>query len=141
MKRFIQIICLIIVFSVIVAVPAYASEQSQRASNYFSSFKAYCYESSSTQLGVYFCVISIGEMDELGASTIKVQRSSNGSTWETVKTFTKDNYSQMTNTDTSSHAATLYCTKSSGYYYRAYVEFYAKNSTGTGYYYYYTAKI
>ena len=141
MNRFVRIICLLLVFSMIAAVPCYAVEQEQRASNFFSSFKAYCYESSSTQLAVYFSVFAVNTMDELGASTIKVQRSSDGSNWTTVKTFTKASYPQMTDTNTFAHATTLYCTKTSGYYYRAYVEFYAKNSTGTGKYYYYTSKI
>ena len=141
MKRFARMVCLIIVFSLIAAVPTYASEQSQRASDFFSSFKAYCYASSSTQLAVYFKVVAVDTMDELGASVVKVQRSSNGSDWETVKTFTKESYSQMTYSNTGMHATTLYCAKTSGYYYRAYVTFYAKNSTGTGKYYYYTARI
>ena len=141
MKRFVRIVCLVLVFSMTIAIPAYASEQSQRASNYFSSFKAYCYASSSTELAVYFKVFATGTMDELGASIVKVQRSSNGTDWTTVKTFTKESYSQMKGTNTVAHATTLYCTKTSGYYYRAYVEFYAKNSTGTGYYDYYTARI
>ena len=47
----------------------------------------------------------------------------------------------MIDDNTAFHAATLTCTKTSGYYYRAYVEFYAKNSTGTGELNYYTAKI
>lgn len=141
MKRLIQIVCLVMVFAMITAIPAYALEQSQRASSFFSSFKAYCYTSDSGQLAVYFKVIATGTMDELGASTIKVQRSSDGTNWSTVKTFTKDVYTQMKGTNTVAHATTLYCTKTSGYYYRAYVEFYAKNSTGTGYYDYYTARI
>ena len=141
MKRLIRIICLVMIFSMIAAVPAYALEQSQRASDFFSSFKAYCYTSSSGQLAVYFKVIATGSMDELGASTIKVQRSSDGTNWSTVKTFTKDVYPQMKGTTTVAHATTLYCTKTSGYYYRAYVDFYAKNSTGTGSYGYYTAII
>ena len=141
MKRFVRIICLVLVLSMTIAVPAYALEQSQRASDFFSSFKAYCYTSSSGQLAVYFKVIATDTMDELGASIIKVQQSSDGTNWTTVRTFTKDVYTQMKNTNTVMHATTLYCSKTSGYYYRAYVEFYAKNSTGTGAYGYYTARI
>lgn len=141
MKRFVCIICLVMVLSMIVAIPAYASEQSQRASNFFSSFKAYCYESSSSQLAVYFRVVATGTMNKLGASVIKVQRSSDGDDWETVNTFTKESYPQMICENTGMHATTLYCAKTPGYYYRAYVTFYAKNSTGTGIYYYYTAEI
>lgn len=138
MKRFVRVVCLVIVASMLMAIPAYAEDQAQRASNYFSSYKAYCFESSSTELGVYFSVVSVRTMEELGASLVKVQRSSNGTDWTTIKTFNKASYSQMTDTNTAFHGTTLYCTKTSGYYYRAYVEFYAKNSAGTGYLYYYT---
>lgn len=141
MKRFTRLACFLLAFVLVLAIPAYATEQSQRASHFFSSFKAYCYESTSGDLAVYFKVLATGTMDELGASLIKVQRSSDGSNWTTVKTFTKESYPQMKNTNVSAHATTLYCSKTSGYYYRAYVEFYAKNSTGTGYYYYYTDTI
>lgn len=141
MKRLVRIVCLIVVVSMFLAVPAVAEEQTERASNFFSSHKAYCYEKSSTELAVFFSVIAVDTMDELGARLVKVQRSSNGSNWTTVKTFTKESYPQMIDTDAFLHGTTLYCTKTSGYYYRAYVEFYAKNSTGTGERYYYTAII
>lgn len=141
MKRFVRIVCILLVISVLLAVPAYATEQSQRASSFFSSFKAYCYATSSNRLAVYFMVIAVGTMDEVGTSEIKIQESSDGTNWTTVKTFTKDVYSQMTDTNTGAHSATLYYPRNSSCYYRARVEFYARNSTGTGIYYYYTAKI
>ena len=141
MKRFTRILCLVMALSMIVAVPTYASEQSQRASYYFSSYKAYCYTSSSGQLAVYFRIVATDTMDKLGASSVKVQRSSDGTNWSTVTTFTKASYPQTKDTNTGMHATTLYCAKSSGYYYRAQVEFYAKNSSGTSYHYYTTEKI
>ena len=141
MKRFTRITCLIIVLSFLVAVPIYATEESQRASSYFSSYRAYCYKASSTNLRVYFSVVATSDMDELGTSTIKVQRSSDGTNWTTVKTYTKENYPQMIDTDTGSHSSYVSYTAASGYYYRAYVTFYAKNSAGTGKNYLYTAKV
>ena len=86
MKRFIRIVCLVIVLSFLVAIPAYATEQTPRASDYFGAYSAYCYEASATKLEVYFTVIAVSEMDELGVSTIKVQRSSDGINWTTVPT-------------------------------------------------------
>ena len=141
MKRFVRMVWLFVAVSIVVAVPAYAAEQSQRSSSFFTSFTAYCYESTSTRLAVYFRVLATGTMDELGASVVKIQQSSDGTNWETVKTFNKETFSQMTDTNTRMHATTLYYPKTSGYYYRAYVTFYAKNSTGTGKYYYYTPVI
>jgi len=141
MKKFIRFVCLILTFVILATIPAYATEQSARASNYFSSYRAYCTKISSTSLGVSFHVIGAGPMDVLGASQVKVQRSSDGENWTTIKTFDKATYSNMTDTNTGSHAAVLYCTITSGYYYRAVVTFYAKNSVGTGYKAYYTAKV
>ena len=141
MKRFIRIVCLVIVLSFLVAIPAYATEQTPRASDYFGAYSAYCYEASATKLEVYFTVIAVSEMDELGVSTIKVQRSSDGINWTTVKTYAKGSYPNLVDTDTGAHASSVACTKTAGYYYRARVTFYAKNNSGTGYLNYYTSKI
>ena len=141
MKRFVRFVCLIMVFATAISIPAYATEQSQRASNYISSYRAYCYAVSSTKIEVWFSVVGAGTMDEIGASTIKVQRSSDGTTWTTMKTYTKESYPQMIDTNSGFHGSSVTYTATPGYYYRARVEFYAKNSTGSGYMYYYTAKI
>lgn len=141
MKRFSRLICLVVVFAMLAAIPAYATEASARASIYFSSYRAYCTKTSSTELTVSFMVVGTGEMDEIGASKIKVQRSSDGENWTTVKTFNKADYPNMTDTNTGGHGSTVSCTVASGYYYRAYVEFYAANSNGFGERYYYTAKV
>lgn len=141
MKRFTRIVCLVLVISALLTIPAYAAEQEQRSSNFFAAYRAYCYAVSSTKMEVWFHVIAVGEMDELGSSTIEVQRSSDGRHWTTMKTYTKENYSQMIDTDTGSHADCVTYTFTAGYYYRARVQFYAKNSSGTGYLNYYTDKI
>lgn len=139
MKRFTRIICMLVALAMLIAVPVYASDASTKASSYFSSYRAYCYIASSTKLEVNFSVIGAGIMDELGASQIKVQRSSDGTNWTTIKTFESEDYDSMIDTDTGFHGATLSCSIVSGYSYRAYVTFYAKNSAGYGKRYYYTA--
>ena len=139
MKRFSRIVCLVMVCAMLLAVPAYAAEQNQRASNFFTGFKAYCYEVTTAQVGIYFKVLGTNTMQEIGACEVKLQRSTDGSSWYTVKTFTMADYPQMIGTNTIGHATTLYWPKNPGYYYRAYVDFYAKNSTGRGYYSYYTS--
>ena len=139
MKRIVRLVCLVMVFVMCIVITAYATDQ--KASSYFAAYRAYCVETSSTSLGISLQVIAVGEMDEIGASEVKVQRSSDGTNWTTVKTFTKALYPELIDTDTGSHAVNLSCSKTAGYYYRAYVTFYAKNGTGTGYRYYYTDKI
>ena len=141
MKKFVRIVCLLVVVTTLVAIPAYATEQSERASLYFSAYRAYCYAASSTKIEVNFYVVGAGVMDELGASRILVQRSSDQTNWTTVKTFSRAYYSDMIATNRGTHGATLSCNVDSGYYYRAYVTFYAENSSGYGEKYYYTEVI
>lgn len=141
MKRFVRIVCLIMVFSMLAAIPVYAQEQSPWASSYFTAYRAYCTKTSSTSLTVSFEVLGVGMMDEIGANTIKVQYSSDQTNWTTAKTFTKSSYTSMTDTNTGSHAAELSCTVPSGKYYRAYVEFYAEKNGGYAERYYYTGII
>lgn len=141
MKKATRLISLILVFSLILAVPVSAEDPTPRASSFFAAYRAYCTKVSSTSLEVSFHVIGAGPMDVLGASQIKVQRSSDGENWTTVKTFDKANYSNMTDTTTAVHGSVMTCSITSGYYYRAIVTFYAQNSTGRGYKAYYTAKV
>lgn len=141
MKKATHLISLILVFALIFAVPVSAEDVTPRASSYFAAYRAYCTKLSSTSIGVSFHVISAGIMDVLGASQVKVQRSSDGENWTTVKTFDKADYSNMTDTDKAAYASTLSCTVPAGYYYRAIVTFYAKNSAGRAYKAYYTAKV
>ena len=137
MKRFIQCVCLILVLSVFLAIPVTAEEISPWSSRYFMSVSAYIYNVSSTQFQVRFNVTATGMMDELGVNSIEVQRSADNSNWEHVKTYTKEEYENLVVSDTFDHSSYVTCSKASGYSYRAYVEFYAKDSSGTGYYGYY----
>lgn len=138
MKRFTQIVCLLLVLATCLIIPAMAVEEAvPRSSRFFSSFSAYLYHTSSTQFQIWFNVTATGMMDELGVNSIEVQRSTDNSNWEYVKTYTKEEYENLVVSDTFDHSSYVTCSKASGYSYRAYVEFYAKDSSGTGYYGYY----
>ena len=144
MKRFAQCVSLVLILAICLAIPAYAVEEtSPWASSYFASRSAYLWKISGSQFQVWFDVGAVGGMAELGASKIKVQRSSDNSNWTTMQTYIKEDYSSMIGYNTGDHNSYVtYYTGESGYYYRAYVEFYAKNSSGgCGYYDYYTASI
>lgn len=126
MKRFIRLLCLLVVFASLAAIPAYAQEQSARASNEISTYRAYCTKNSSTSLSVSFQIMGTDTMDEIGVTTVKVQYSSDQTNWTTAKTFYSSSTSGMTDTDTGYHAGVLTCTVPSGKYYRAKVTFYAE---------------
>ena len=137
MKRFLRLVCLFVVFASLAAIPAYAQEANARASTELSSYRAYCSKASSTSVSAFFQVIGTTALDEIGANTVKIQYSSDGTNWTTAKTFRKADYPSMVDHNTSAHAKTLTATVPSGKQYRAYVEFYGEkdgNSTTRFYY-------
>ena len=72
-------------------------------------------------------------MDVLGVSEIVVYRSADQQSWTKMRTYTMENYSSMVDQSTTTHAGYVtYNYATTGYYYRARITFYAKNSTGIG---------
>jgi len=134
-KRFLKITSLVLAIVLVCAVPVCAEEEaSSRTSAYFLAHDLYLSKKTSTKFQVHFDVDAMNIMDELGAKTIKVQRSPDGSTWTTMFTYSREYYPQMICENTGSHAAYVPYTGTVGYYYRAKVTFYAKNSNGSATY-------
>lgn len=133
MRKFVKFTCIILMLVFALPMTAFATEVStRRASEFFMEDSCYLQEISDNEFRVWFDVTGIGRMEEIGTSVITVQRSSDGSTWTDMKTYTKEAYSQMTAYNTVQHSD--YVTYSSaipGYRYRAYVKFYARNDKGT----------
>lgn len=142
MKRFTQCICLILVISMFLITPAFAAEAvTPYSSKYFLASSAYLERTTGTQFRVWFEITAMEGMDELGVSSIKIQRSSDLENWTSVKTFQKEYYPELICSDTSYHDGYVTYAGTSGYYYRAYITFYAKNSDGNGEMYRYTSHI
>lgn len=80
-------------------------------------------------------------MDEIGSSEIIVYRSTDGVNWQKMFTYLPQYYPQMIDYNTISHMAYVPYHGTQGYYYRALVTFYAKNSSGTGVMFRYTAPV
>lgn len=147
MKHFKRLVCLILVASMFVATPAFAAEDitaatgeaSARSSSYFFRYSVFLYQTSATTFEAWFDVGAVGMMDELGASVIKIQRSSDGENWTTMRTYRKASYPSMICENTSAHTYGYSYTGTAGYYYRAYITLYAKKGTGFGEMYEYTS--
>lgn len=134
MKRFMQFVCVILIVSTVLAVPVFAAEQ---ASDFFGSHSCYLWEISDSEFQAWFRVTAVEGMDVLGASEIKIQRSTDKTNWETVQTHTN-----LFAYDTGYHSGYVtYSSAEAGYYYRARVTFYAENSSGIGKYTDYTSYI
>jgi hypothetical protein len=130
MKRFTSCICILLVCVMLFSTTAFAAES--RASNFFAKSSVYFWRSSGNNYQIWFDVTGKGTMTELGASEIIVERSTDLSNWSTVCTYYKSNYSQMTDSNTVHYANYVPFTATDGYYYRAHVFLYARNSSGTG---------
>lgn len=141
MKKPVRFVCMILVCSLLLAVPAQAASAIEpRESAFFSSYSFDLEKVSSTSFRIWFDVISnVTRMDELGASEIVLYRSTNQENWVKIRTYTPENYPQMLAYNTRSHEGYVsYNYASSGYYYTACITFYAKNSTGIGERFFYT---
>ena len=134
MKRFSQIICIVLVLVTVLSTTAFAAAPVEpRGSNYFAASSVYFWHVSGSQYQIWFDVTAKDTMTELGASEIRVERSTDLVNWEPAGTYYKSGNSQMTTKDPSVRYAnyvTYYPT--SGYAYRAVVTLYAKNSSGYG---------
>lgn len=135
MRKGMRAICIVLVLSLVLAIPVYADNSVEpRGSAFFSAYGAYLYKTSSTSFEVWFDVDSNASwMDEIGTSLIEVYRSPDGENWTLMKTYEKEDYPEMIDEDTSAHLGCVtYNYATPGYYYTAYVVFYAKNSMGVG---------
>lgn len=131
MGKIVKSVCILLVFIIVFSTTAYATAiDDQRASSYFVATSAQL-RKTSTGFEIWSDVTCKAIMDKIGASTIVVERSSNGSTWTQVKTYTKESYSEMVTSNDAFHTCCLTYTATAGYYYRACVTFYAKKGTGT----------
>jgi hypothetical protein len=140
MKRLIKSLCFVMALVMLFSTTAFAAES--RASNYFMMTSTYIDRVSDSELEIWFDVVAVGQMDKLGVERIKLQRSTDGSSWTTIKTYDMDDYPEMICTNTASHSDYVtFSTANPRYYYRAYVEFYAKRGNGSSMYPDYTATV
>lgn len=142
MKKFVRTVCIVLALVLVLAMPAYAENTiDTRGSIFFGSYGTALDKKTSTSFEIWFDVdANAAIMDVLGVSEIIVYRSATGqSPWTEMKTYDMDDYPEMTTTYDYSHTGYVtYSNASSGYYYTAYITFYAKDSRGIGERYVYT---
>ena len=112
---------------------AFAAENNEsRSSKYFWCSSVWLTKTSDTQFQAWFDVDCFGIMDEIGASVIKIQKSTDGVNWTTIITYRKETSSNLIAYNTGTHASCVSYIGTPGCYYRAVVTLYAKNSSGIG---------
>ena len=137
-----RFVCFVLILSTICSVPVFAEESvAPYASSFFNATETYLYVIDGNRFGVWFGVLAKRSMDELGVRSIVMQKSNDGISWRDIKTFYPESYPQMISLNDSYHADGVPYTGTYNYYYRAYVEFYAKDGNSTGIYTTYTATL
>lgn len=124
MRKTINILAVLLAVVVLLSPSAYAAGSDQvmpRESSTLSQYTAYLYVPSGNEIQIWFDIIGTRTLDEIGASRIEVQRSSNGQNWTTVETYLYADYDNMMATNKPTYASYVTYYGTYGYYYRAYV--------------------
>lgn len=137
MKKLLRFTCALLVLAMLLPATVYAAEET-RASAYFGATSA-TLERTSDGFRVWVDLTCKDIMDEVGASAVGIQRSTDGENWTTLEIFTRDEYPEMIRENFFIHTFSVDYTAEPGYYYRAYVFFYAQKGTGIGEYFQYTS--
>ena len=133
MIKYCRYLCIILVCSMCLTCTAYAAENNDvRSSQFFWRSSAWLTKTSSNQFRACFDVTCIGIMEEVGARTIRIQKSTDGVNWTTIITYSKDTSPYLIDYNTAAHGTCVSYTGTPGCYYRAVVTLYAKNSSGIG---------
>ena len=90
MKKFINVVCVLVSLVCLLSMPVHAEDESTYASVFFGAYDSFLRNPSGTIIQIWFDVVGNGSMDEIGASTIVVEQSSDGIQWTAVKTFLKE---------------------------------------------------
>ena len=133
MSKLNKCICVILVIALCMTTTVYASEgKESRSSRFFMSYSAFLSKKSDTTFEAWFDVVGMSVMEEIGASTIRIQKSADGSNWTTIVTYRKETSTYLTDRNTAGHAACVSYIGTPGFYYRAVIVLYAKDSSGFG---------
>lgn len=115
-------ILLVVSLTLPVSASAAAVETVQpRASYYLDSYNAYIHVAGDGKIQVYFSVIGVDYLDELGALTIQIYESTDNINWTWVKSFSNFNYPEMLGYDDFFYTNHVDYQGVAGRYYKAYV--------------------
>lgn len=130
----VKCIILCLVFSFVVPSTANAATVEPimpMASYYLDSYNTYICDMGNGRIEIWFDVMGIGDMDEIGVLSILLFESSDNINWTRVKTYSHENYPSMLAYDDWSHVSYVSYQGIAGKYYKAYVCIWAgKNGSG-----------
>lgn len=123
-----QALSVLLCMVMLCSIPVHAAET--RASDRIYRTAVSLSPKSNGDLSVYFSVQATGIMEKIGATSVKIQRST-GSSWTTEFTFNTTNTPALLAEDTDWNGMTLtYSPRYTGAEYRAVAMIYAKDAEG-----------
>lgn len=132
MKKLIRLLCITISILMLFVMPISATEGSTYSNLFISSYDSFITNPGGNMLRIWFDVVGNGAMDKIGVECIELDRSSDGVNWTTIRSFWPEDHPQMIRENTGITYDFISYAVSYGYYYRAYVVFYAEDSRGFG---------
>lgn len=114
-------VLLVLVFITPMYVNASDSQPTPRASYYLDSYNAYPYNAAFGKIRIYFHVMGVEYMDEIGALNIKIYESTDNENWTLVKTFKHNTTSGMLGANEIYYSSYVEYAGTIGRYYKAYV--------------------
>ena len=127
---------LLVVALLVASVPTANAAVEPRSSSYFCMCSAFLSRADSNSFYICFTVTGLGlYIEEIGATSIRVERSTDATNWETVQRYSYEDYPEMLDYNSGSHGASILYSGETGYYYRAVICLYCKNENGRGYSY------
>lgn len=128
--------CIILCLVFTLSIPATANAATVEpiipmASYYLDSYNTYICDMGSGNIQIWFHVMGTGDMDEIGALSIRLYESTDNTNWTHVKTYLHEDYSSMLVEDDFYHSSHVSYQGVAGRYYKAYVCIWAgKNGSG-----------
>ncbi len=130
---FLKVIALCLVFVLSVPITAHAVKATSimpYASYYLDTYNTYICAMGSGEIQIWYEVMGINDMDNIGVLSIILYESSDNKTWTRVKTFSHENYSSMLAKDDWYHCSYVSYNGTAGKYYKAYVCIWAGKNEG-----------
>lgn len=135
-KSLYRIFSLLLPVLLLTTASVYAAEPSDMgiqplSSDYLRKADGFINTTDEGLVRIYFTVTGTEIMDTIGATTITLQQSSNGSSWSTTKIFTSASYPNMLASDKLIYSSYVSYEGSSDMYYRAYITATASKGGGS----------
>ena len=127
-KRTIRFIAVLLALIIVFPVNTLAAEP--KASLYLSSYNVGIAAIGNGKVEIAFDVIATDYMDKIGAMSIYVYEAPDGISWEHVKTYYCETYTNMTAVNRMNYLSTVTYSGTAGKYYKAYVTIWAGKNGG-----------